>query len=121
MKNRVFISKDHQLYRGEFGLDCVAQVGFNKNNGRAVFLPSDYDISEFGEDVYRIETALSSSKNSENRFICRIDSKKGRISFLDDDEYLEGNIKWGRFKAVDYLTIADKSAGKFKLETFICL
>lgn len=63
---------------------------FFSNGGRTIYEADDAQKEEFGEDVYRIETT-----GLKHGIVCRIDLKKGTLSFIDNEIYEnEGEIVW---------------------------
>ena len=83
------------------------QVGFmvwKENPCGVVFVPaSDCDRKEFGPGVFRI-----AKDEMHYEFICRIDPKKRRLYFVDNERYLEGALTWQDYILLTRLIIKDK-------------
>jgi hypothetical protein len=76
----------------------------NISEGYAVYLLSKEEQKEFGKDALRIVWSKGTT-------IVKIQAKKGKIIFLDNDAYEEGNIKWQSPMAYDRLVIDDSING----------
>jgi len=78
----------------KLGIDSHRVIGwfatkYNKAAGYVIFEPTQYEKEEFGKDCFRIYNA-----NHDIGGIVTFNLKKGTVKFIDDEAYVEGEIKF---------------------------
>lgn len=113
----VNIVPDYQLWRlPGYGREQIATVEQKGNTTiRAIFAADAYSKKEFGQNVFRISTPLSDPNSEFHRSIVRIDVKKGKMAFINNEKYEEGIIKWERPLMFRQLGISDQFLRDFGL------
>ncbi|URC15165.1 hypothetical protein GD1_41 [Paraglaciecola Antarctic GD virus 1] len=98
-------------YNGYTGAIATIRQKTSKKSDRSLFPVSDFDMKEFGslikagETMCRISTPMTSNVNTYHRSICFVNVKTAKIKFVDDDKYVEGELKADRPLKFDYLNI----------------
>jgi hypothetical protein len=112
-KNQTTPDKDSM--QKSFGGDIYGFIATKYNNaaGYIVSSLSNAEKKDFGSDAYRV-----SSEKTHTTTVAKIDLKKGKITFLDNEEYEEGNLKWQSPMAFTRLLIDNntKAAKAFGLK-----
>lgn len=88
-----------------YGLDSNDIVGwfankYNMAEGWSIYKASDSDKKEFGQHVFR-----TYSGHTESTSIIQFNIVAGTYAFLDNDDYLEGNIRFQKMTGYDRLLI----------------
>ena len=113
----VNVVPDGQLFRlPGYGREQIATVEQKGNTSiNAIFAADAYSKKEFGKNVFRISTPLSNPNSNFHRSIVRIDVKKGKMAFLNQEKYEAGVIKWERPLMFRQLGISDQHLREFGL------
>jgi hypothetical protein len=93
---------DADSMQRKFGGDIYGFLATKHNlaAGYIISSLSKYEKEEFGKDSFRV-----SSEKTFTTTIAKIDLKAGKVIFLDNEAYEEGEIKWQSPMAFDRLVI----------------